>query len=80
MIYVILSFIALLLAIAFCVSFIMYIQDRRRQRSVQDTARRHTLEIPSYEQSVSIQGSHRRTLFTRHSKIRWVKPRDNTVL
>ena len=51
MIYVILSFIALLLAIAFCVSFIMYIQDRRRQRSVQDTARRHTLEIPSYELS-----------------------------
>lgn len=29
----------------------MYIQDRRRQRSVQDTARRHTLEIPSYELS-----------------------------
>ena len=51
MIYVILSFIALLLAITFCVSFIMYIQDRRRQRSVQDTARRHTLEIPSYELS-----------------------------
>ena len=45
MIYVILSFIALLPAIAFCVSFIMYIQDRRRQRSVQDTARRHTLEL-----------------------------------
>ena len=153
MVYIILSFFILLIAVAVSVSFYMYIQDKRRIPSVRLKGRKTAREIPSYElsswiddeiakdklyrkpdmsvselaaelgiserrlrrtiytaynktfsdylddrriqaacrllreqpdmtlEAISIEtGFTSQNVFTRHSKIRWVKPRDNTVL
>lgn len=51
MVYIILSFFILLIAVAVSVSFYMYIQDKRRIPSVRLKGRKTAREIPSYELS-----------------------------
>ena len=51
MVYIILSFFILLIAVAVSVSFYTYIQDKRRIPSVRLKGRKTAREIPSYELS-----------------------------